>query len=84
MSTWLVEVGLNVIGQGSNHQYRVGRDGVVGIMSVNNRYNVVFDNGREISAPASQALVAYKEVTKEEYIANMKALYHPRNVDLTF
>ena len=84
MSTWLVEVSLQVIGQEFTHFYEVDYGGVVGIRNVNNRYEIVFDNGRVISIPANQAIVVYKEVGKEEYIANMKTLYHPRNVDLTF
>ena len=78
MSKWLVEVGLDVIGQGANHHYRVGRDGVVGIRRVNNRYDVVFDNGYMLSLPGSQTIVAYKEVTEEDYVANMNKLYYKR------
>jgi len=79
MSTWLVEVSIEVIGQELNHFYEVGYGGVVGIRSINGRYEVVFDNSYMTSIPASQAIVVYKEVTEEEYTANMNKLYCKRS-----
>ena len=77
MSTYFIEVSVEVIGQESNHYYEVDDGGVVGIRSVNNRYEVVFNNGRMLSIPAGQAILVCKEVTKDEYLANMNALHQP-------
>ena len=85
MSTWLVAKTLEVIGEESSRYYSVDfDDGEVGIRAINDSYEVAYSDGWVLSFPASQVIVTYKEVSKEEYLATMKTLYHPRNVDLTF
>ena len=74
MDIFLVEVSLEVIGR--DLFYSVDGDGeVFGIRPVKTRYEVVFTDNRVVSFPASQVIVVYKEVTEEEYVASMEALY---------
>ena len=75
MSRWFVEDSIEVIGHESAHTYLVDAEWVLGIRVVNDRFEVVFNDGRVVSIPASQAIVEYKQVSKEEFLANMKALY---------
>lgn len=75
MNVWLVEVSLQIIGQEFTHLYEVGYGGVVGIRAIPGRYEVVFNGGGVVSIPAGHAIVEYKQVSKEEYLASMKALY---------
>ena len=79
MNTWLVEVSLGVIGdEALRHHYEVNNGGVVGIRAIEDRYEVVFDNGYRISFPASQVIVVYKEVDYNGYVANMNKLNYER------
>ena len=74
MDTWLVEMSLQVIGLDLFYSVNVD-DEVSGIRAIKDRYEVVFSDGRVVSIPASQAIVVYKAVTEEEYVASMEALY---------
>jgi len=74
----VVAVGLGVIGEELRHHYEVNTGGVVGIRLVNDRYDVVFDNGYRLSFPASHVIVVYKEVGEKQYVSIMNKLYYER------
>ena len=78
MSTRVVAVGLGVIGEELRHHYEVNTGGVVGIRAVEDRYDVVFDNGYRISFPASHVIVVYKEVGENRTVSIMNKLYYER------
>lgn len=80
MSRWSAEKSIEVIDQPII--YWVGDDGVVGIRSVNDRFEVVFNDGGVVSIPACQAIVEYKAVSREEYITNVNVLRQPIIADI--
>ena len=51
---------------------------MVGIQAIEDRYEVMFDNGYRISFPASHVIVVYKEVDYNGYVSIMNKRYCER------